>query len=110
MDPSTAEQLDVRNGDTLRVISPSGELEAPVYVNPAAIPGVVSMPIGQGHGTFGRYASGRGVNPLSIVEPVPEQETGVPAFGATRVRLEKGTTKQRLVQYAVVDRQPHPHR
>ena len=110
VDPSTAEQLDVRNGDTLRVISPRGELEAPVYINPAAIPGVVSMPIGQGHGTFGRYASGRGVNPLSIVDPVPEQETGVPAFGATRVRLEKGTTKQRLVQYAVVDRQPHPHR
>ena len=110
VDPATAEQLEVRNGDTLRVISPSGELEAPVYVNPAAIPGVVSMPIGQGHGTFGRYASGRGANPLSIVDPVPEQETGVPAFGATRVRLEKGTTKQRLVQYAVVDRQPHPHR
>ena len=110
VDPATAEQLDVRNGDTLRVISPRGELEAPVYVNPAAIPGVVSMPIGQGHGTFGRYASGRGVNPLSIVDPVPEQETGVPAFGATRVRLEKGTTKQHLVQYAVVDRQPHPHR
>ncbi|MDE0164393.1 MAG: molybdopterin-dependent oxidoreductase [Bryobacterales bacterium] len=110
VDPATAEQLDVRNGDTLRVISPSGELEAPVYVNPAAIPGVVSMPIGQGHGTFGRYASGQGANPLSIVDPVPEQETGVPAFGATRVRLEKGTTKQRLVQYAAVDRQPHPHR
>lgn len=110
IDPATAEQLDVRNGDTLRVISPSGELEATVYVNPAAIPGVVSMPIGQGHGTFGRYASGRGANPLSIVDPVPEQETGVPAFGATRVRLEKGTTKQRLVQYAAVDRQPRPHR
>ena len=110
VDPATAEQLDVRNGDTLRVISPRGELEAPVYINPAAIPGVVSMPIGQGHGTFGRYASGRGINPLSIVAPVPEQETGVPAFGATRVRLEKGTTKQRLVQYAVVDRQPHPRR
>ena len=110
IDPGTATKLGVKNGDAVRVISPQGELEAPAYVNPAAIPGVVSMAIGQGHEHFGRYAAGRGANPLSIVADVYERETGVPAFGATRVRLEKGSGKQRLVQYAYVDREPHPHR
>ena len=33
----------------LRVESQFGKLEAPVYVHPAALPGVVSMGIGEGH-------------------------------------------------------------
>jgi molybdopterin-containing oxidoreductase family iron-sulfur binding subunit len=85
-------------------------LEAPVYVNPAAIPGVVSMGIGQGHRHYGRYATGRGANPLGIVAPEHERNTGALAFGATRVRLERVGTPGRLVQFAAVDRAEHPHR
>jgi hypothetical protein len=40
-------------------------------------PGVVSMAIGEGHTHYGRYASGRGANPLSILAPVWEKSTGV---------------------------------
>jgi len=107
VDPRTAAALEVRNGDLVRVISPAGEIEAPVYVHPAAIPGVVSMAIGQGHAHYGRYASGRGANPLAIVAPVAERGTGVPAFGATRVRLEKTNRQGSLVQWAREDREPH---
>ena len=110
IDPGTAARLGVANGDAVRVISPRGEFEAPAYIHPAAIPGVVSMAIGQGHENFGRYAARRGANPLSIVAEVYEAGTGVPALGATRVRLEKGQSQQRLVQYAYMDREPHPHR
>ncbi len=110
VDPQTASQLGLRNGDTVRVTSPTGQIEAPVYVHPAAIPGVVSMAIGQGHTHYGRYASGRGSNPLAIVAPRTESATGVPAFGATRVRLEKVAGSQRLVQFARADREEHQHR
>ena len=110
IDPGTAARLGVANGDAVRVISLRGEFEAPAYIHPAAIPGVVSMAIGQGHENFGRYAARRGANPLSIVAEVYEAGTGVPALGATRVRLEKGQSQQRLVQYAYMDREPHPHR
>ncbi len=110
IDPGTAARLGVANGNAVRVISPRGEFEAPAYIHPAAIPGVVSMAIGQGHENFGRYAAKRGANPLSIVAEVYEAGTGVPALGATRVRLEKGQSQQRLVQYAYMDREPHPHR
>jgi anaerobic selenocysteine-containing dehydrogenase len=110
LDPKTAADLGVANGDLVRVQAPNGALEAPVYVHPAAIPGVVSMAIGQGHGHFGRYASGRGANPLSIVAAVFDRETGAPAFGATRVRVEKLAGQGKFVQFAPVDREPHPER
>jgi anaerobic selenocysteine-containing dehydrogenase len=110
IDPQTAKDLGVTNGDLVRVSSSQGLLEAPAYVHPAAIPGVVSMAIGQGHRHYGRYASGRGANPLAIVAASFERESGALAFGATRVKLEKVGTRGRLVQFAAVDQEPHPER
>ncbi len=104
IDPSTAASLGLNNGDYVRVTSATGSLEAPVYVHLAAIPGVVSMAIGQGHNHYGRYASGRGANPLTLVAGMKEQETGVPALGAARVRMEK-IDRRGLAQFATVDRE-----
>ncbi|HET9318858.1 MAG TPA: hypothetical protein VFO27_03755, partial [Bryobacteraceae bacterium] len=81
---------------------------APAYIDPAAVPGVVSMAIGQGHHSFGRYASDRGANPLSILAPAWEEATGSLAMGATRVRLTRLGTDGGLVQFAAVDREMGP--
>jgi molybdopterin-containing oxidoreductase family iron-sulfur binding subunit len=110
IDPKTAAELGVANGDVVRVTSSQGQLEAPAYVHPAALPGVVSMALGQGHRHYGRYAAGRGANPLALVATVFERESGALAFGATRVRLDKAGPKGHLVQFAPVDREPHPER
>ncbi len=110
IDPKTAAKLGVANGDLVRVTSGQGQLEAPVYVHPAALPGVVSMAIGQGHRHYGRYAAGRGANPLTLVAATAEPESGAMAFGSTRVRLEKVGKPGRLVQFATVDHEPHLER
>jgi molybdopterin-containing oxidoreductase family iron-sulfur binding subunit len=68
------------------------------------------MAIGQGHKHYGRYASGRGANPLALAAPVVEHGTGVFAFGATRVRIEKLSGRQALVQFSTLDREPEIHR
>ena len=44
IDPKTAAALDVVNGQIVRVTSPEASLEAPAYVNPAAIPGWSAWP------------------------------------------------------------------
>jgi len=108
IDPQTAARLGIKTGDRVRVESPHGKLEAPAYADPAAIPGVVSMAIGQGHRNFGRYASNRGVNPLSILAPEWEESTGALVTGATRVRLTRLGPDGGLVQFAVVDREQGP--
>ncbi|HVP48445.1 MAG TPA: molybdopterin-dependent oxidoreductase [Bryobacteraceae bacterium] len=108
IDPQTAAKLHIKTGDRVRVESAYGKLEAPAYINPAALPGVLSMAIGQGHRNFGRYASNRGANPLSILAPAWEPETGALALGATRVRLTRVGAGGGLVQFAVMDREAGP--
>ena len=110
IDPKTAAALDVVNGQIVRVTSPEASLEAPVYVSPAAIPAVISMAIGQGHTHYGRYASGRGANPLSLVSGIVDRQAGVPALAGVRVRIEKVSEKLGLVQFSYVDRHVHPER
>jgi hypothetical protein len=60
-------------------------------ISPGIAPDVVAMPVGQGHQHYTRYASGRGVNPLSILAPLSEAETGSLAWAATRVRLARAS-------------------
>jgi len=83
----TAEEKGIREGDVMEITSPNGTVEAPAYVHPAVPPWTVSMPIGQGHTTFGRYAEGVGVNTLSILVPITDGDTNALAWAATRVRL-----------------------
>jgi molybdopterin-containing oxidoreductase family iron-sulfur binding subunit len=108
VDPKTAAQLQLSNGDMLRVESPHGKLEAPVYVHPAAIPGVVSMGIGEGHTDYGRYASRRGANPLSILATVWEKSTGALTLGSTRVRLTRLGKSSELIQFSRNDKDHGP--
>jgi molybdopterin-containing oxidoreductase family iron-sulfur binding subunit len=56
------------------------------------------MPLGQGHARYGRWASGRGVNPMTILAPVADDTSGSLAYGATRVRLEKTGRRETLAK------------
>jgi anaerobic selenocysteine-containing dehydrogenase len=105
LDPKTAAGLRVSNGDIVRVESPHGTIDAPAYVHPGAIPGVVSMPIGDGHTHFGRYASGRGANPLSILAPVYETSTGALVLGGTRVKITRLSGPKGWIQFSTPDRE-----
>lgn len=88
LNQATANELGVKNNDIVIVESPTGRtLRASVYVSPAAPPQVAAIPMGQGRRGFTRYAARRGANPLDIMEPSEEMETGAFAWGGTRVRI-----------------------
>jgi molybdopterin-containing oxidoreductase family iron-sulfur binding subunit len=97
LNPETAKRLAVRQGYLVRVTSPFGSLEVPVVIFPAIRPDVVAMPIGQGHTSYGRYAKGRGANPLALLAPAVDAITGTSAAGATRVRIESAGGRGRLI-------------
>jgi anaerobic selenocysteine-containing dehydrogenase len=105
IDPQTAGQLRVANGDIVRIESRHGSFDAPAYVHPGAVPGVASMPIGDGHSHYGRYASGRGANPLAILAPVGEESTGAPVLGGTRVKISRVGSRRDWIQFAAPDRE-----
>jgi anaerobic selenocysteine-containing dehydrogenase len=85
----TAEQLGIAQGDMVEVTSAHGSVRAPALLSPGIGPDAVAMPVGQGHETFTRYASGRGANPVRVLAPIEEPGTGVLAWSATRVKLAK---------------------
>jgi hypothetical protein len=67
--------------------------------------------MGQGHDTFTRFASGRGANPISILAPMIEPETGALAWAATRVRISKVNSDSKLILFAGGMREhPDEHR
>jgi len=91
INPATAQALGVDNGDVVRVESPHGALEVPVYVFPAIRPDTVAIPLGQGHSDLGRYARERGSHALHLVGANL-------AWSAARVRVIKLDKKQALAR------------
>jgi anaerobic selenocysteine-containing dehydrogenase len=84
-----AEKMGIRTGDIVRISSDHGEIELPALPTPGLHPGVIAMPIGQGHTAYGRYADGHGVNPLAILDSAADSATSVFAYSATQVRIAK---------------------
>jgi molybdopterin-containing oxidoreductase family iron-sulfur binding subunit len=70
--------------NVIEVSTPNGTFEATVHITPMVMPGVLAMPIGQGHSAYGRYARNRGVNLWSFL---PE--------GARSVGVQVRTTDKR---------------
>jgi len=101
LNPKTAEKLGVHEGDLVEIASAQGSIQSAVFVSPAIAPDIVAMPVGQGHQMFTRFASGRGENPLEILAPAAEAETGQFAWAATRVKVTRaGDSDGRLVLFA----------
>ena len=87
-----AKELGLREGDIVRLESSPGlSIRAPVYPSPAAPPGVVSVPLGQGRHAGSEYATGRddreSSNVMNILAPSQVEGTGALAWANTRVRV-----------------------
>jgi anaerobic selenocysteine-containing dehydrogenase len=109
LNPQTAAGLGIAAGDIVEVASTQGAIRAPALVLPGLAPDVIAMPVGQGHETFTRYASGRGENPIRILAPVTEPETGTLAWAATRVKISRVSgSNGELILFAGEMRE-HPH-
>jgi anaerobic selenocysteine-containing dehydrogenase len=89
INPRTAATLQIEQGDLLEVASPHGKVRAAALLSPGIAPDVIAMPVGQGHEQYGRYASGRGANPIKILAPQVEPTTGSLAWAGTRVNITK---------------------
>jgi len=87
--PQAAEKLGVHEGDVLKVSSPQGSLELPVYVYPGLRPDVIAIPVGQGHAQYGRYASNRGANPLRLLASAMDADAGAVLQAGGRVSAVK---------------------
>jgi molybdopterin-containing oxidoreductase family iron-sulfur binding subunit len=87
INPETAREIDIRDGEHLKLTSASGSIEVPVYLYGGVRRDVLAVPLGLGHTEFGSYATGRGVNPLDLL-PWDTGAAFLP-YGSTRVQVTK---------------------
>jgi len=69
INPRDAEKLALKTGDRVSLATRHGRIETTAYVYPGVLPGVVAVPLGQGHTAYGRYATGVGANAAALGPP-----------------------------------------
>jgi anaerobic selenocysteine-containing dehydrogenase len=95
INPETAKHLGIADDDVVRVESAAGVVDVVAYLYPAIRPDTVAIPFGQGHTALGRWAEGRGVNPIVLV-PAAVGDSGDLAYGDTFVTI-KPTGRRRPI-------------
>ena len=107
INPKAAEAVGIKQGDLVEVHSRYGKLQAAALISPGLSPDVIAMPFGQGHEQFGRYATNRGANPVTLLAPMEVEGTGAFAWAATRVSVSKvGTANIAMFAGGLFERPP----
>jgi len=107
MNPETAHKLEIREGDVLRITSPSGSIELPAFLYPGLRPDVIAIPVGQGHTQYGRYAMNRGANPLRLTSSTLDSASGAVVSTAVRVSASKVGRQEPLIRFGASDAREH---
>ncbi len=89
INPESATALGLRDRDFVRVQSGQGALTVRARLTPRVVPGVVAIPVGLGKRGGGRWARGTGANPLLLLAPTRDAESGLPDLAATSVELTR---------------------
>ena len=90
MNPKTCEELKIKRMDLVTLTSENGEkVDLPVLPSPSVHPEALAIPMGLGHTSFGRYAYGKGYNPMNLVAPTFQEGTDEMAWAGTKVTVTK---------------------
>jgi anaerobic selenocysteine-containing dehydrogenase len=87
--PETAASLKIKDHERVQVISEQGSIEVRARVTPRVVEGTVAIPLGLGKKAGGRWAAGRGANPLVLLKLEREPVSGLPDPSTTQVRLTR---------------------
>jgi anaerobic selenocysteine-containing dehydrogenase len=107
INPETAHQLEIHEGDVLVITSPTGTIELPAFLYPGLRPDVIAIPVGQGHTQFGRYAQNIGANPLRISASALDHTSGAVVQTGVRVSAAKTGRNAPLIRFGASDARGH---
>jgi len=96
LNPADARKLKIKDGDRIKLISPTGQIECTAKLWEGTRPGTVAKCYGQGHWAYGSVASRefgkkpRGGNNNDIIPADYDRLSGSTAFyGVTRIKVVK---------------------
>ncbi len=87
INPKTAADYNLKQGDRVIVESPTGKAIVRVNLFEGAMPGIVFMPLGFGHTAYDDFMQGKGVNPNQIISAGKDPLSGHPIWWNTPVKL-----------------------
>jgi anaerobic selenocysteine-containing dehydrogenase len=90
---SDGERLGISTGDLLELKTGAGTIQVPAVIRPEARPGTIAVPLGTGHRDYGRYARGRGANPLDLIGVENVEGTTAPVLSANVEARRVGRSK-----------------
>ncbi len=99
--PATASRLGLSKGDLITVNSEHGTFDTRVYIYKGMHPEAIAVPMGQGHEGYGRYAAGRGANPMNAVGVATDNRTGEPAHHATRISITRVSSQDDRREFVI---------
>ena len=85
----TARSLNLRDHDEVWIESAFGKIRTRLKVSEGIHPGMVCMPSGQGHTSYGKWQKGIGCNPNEVIGIDFDVLSGQSAFFNTRVKVYK---------------------
>jgi len=85
----TARGLNLRDRDEVWIESPFGKIRTYVKFSEGVHPGIVCLPCGQGHTSYGKWQKGIGCNPNEVIGVDFDVLSGQSAFFNTRVKIYK---------------------
>lgn len=90
INPETCKKLDIKRMDLIEITSENGQSATlPVLLSPTVHPEAIAIPMGMGHTSFGRYAYGKGYNPMNLVEPTWQEGSDEMVWAGTKVSIKK---------------------
>jgi anaerobic selenocysteine-containing dehydrogenase len=89
INPKTASQLGLKEGDLVFIESPAGRIQVRINLFDGAMPGAVFVPLGFGHIGYDEFTKGKGANPNYIISPQMDPLSGQPVWWKTPVKIIK---------------------
>ncbi|MGD2010600.1 MAG: molybdopterin-dependent oxidoreductase [Desulfobacterales bacterium] len=89
VNPATASQLGLQDGQTAKLTTPHGTARVRVHLFEGIMPGVVALPTGLGHTAYGNFLAGKGVNVNALIGSIEDAATGYDAVWGIRAKIDK---------------------
>lgn len=93
-----AEKLNIIEGDFIDIETDFGKVTTQAYLSSAMRPDTISISLGQGHTSYGRYAKDRGVNPVNLLNGNSVGDSGNLNWATNNVKINKTGNWEKLVK------------
>ncbi|MFZ5478753.1 MAG: molybdopterin dinucleotide binding domain-containing protein [Myxococcota bacterium] len=92
LNPKTVAALGLGRDDLVSVKTAAGEIECGFFASPGVREDTVAVILGNGHAGMGRYAEGRGANPIALLDSVADPQSGALAYYGARAQVARAGT------------------